>query len=53
MGTTFIEDSVVSGKENATLIISASNSKDTTTANYICDGTADESEINSAIGELP
>lgn len=32
-----------------TKVVAASNSKDTTNADYICDGTADEVEINAAL----
>lgn len=37
----------------ATLVVSASDSKDTTHADYYCDGTADQVQINQAIAALP
>lgn len=37
----------------ATLIVAASNSKDTTNADYVCDGVADQVQINQAITDLP
>lgn len=37
----------------ATFVIAAVDSKDTTNADYICDGTADNVEINTAIAALP
>lgn len=37
----------------ATLVVAASDSKNTTDADKTCDGSADETEINAAIGELP
>ena len=37
----------------ATIIVAASNSKDTTNADYFCDGVADEVQINQAITDLP
>ncbi len=36
-----------------TLIVAASNSLDTTNADYVCDGVADEVQINQAINDLP
>jgi len=38
---------------SATLVIASSTSKDTTNADYICDGTADQTEIESAMNALP
>lgn len=38
---------------SATLIVAASDSLDTTNADYVCDGTADEVQINEAIDALP
>jgi parallel beta-helix repeat protein len=40
-------------KREATLIIAASDSNDTDRADYVCDGTADQTEINNAISSLP
>jgi len=37
----------------ATLVVAASDSKDPTRADYQCDGTADQAEINAAISALP
>ncbi len=37
----------------ATKVVAASNAQDTTNADYVCDGTADQTEINTAIGALP
>jgi len=37
----------------ATIVVAASNAKDTVNADYVCDGTADEAEINAAINALP
>lgn len=37
----------------ATLVVAASDSKDTTNADYVCDGTADDVQINAAIAALP
>jgi len=37
----------------ATLVVAASNSRLTTTADYVCDGTGDQTEINNAISALP
>lgn len=37
----------------ATLVVAASDSKDTSRADYICPGASDESKINEAIGDLP
>jgi len=39
-------------RRTSTKIIAASNSLDTRRVDYKCDGTADESEIESAIGGL-
>jgi len=36
-----------------TLVVAASDAKDTVNADYICDGTADESEIETALSALP
>lgn len=41
------------GMRAATLVVAASDSKDTTNADYVCDGTDDEVEINQAISDLP
>ena len=43
------------GRRSATLVIAASDSKDTDVASsdYQCDGTADEVQINAAIAALP
>jgi hypothetical protein len=38
--------------KSVTLIVAAADSK-FAYADYVCDGTADESEINTAIGALP
>lgn len=43
----------ISGSRAATYIVAASNSVHKETADYICDGTADEVEINAAIAALP
>lgn len=43
----------ISGQRAATYIVAASNSVHKETADYICDGTADEVEINAAIAALP
>ena len=40
-------------KVPATLIVAASDSKDTSRADYVCDGTDDQEEINQAISDLP
>ena len=37
----------------ATLVVAASDSKDSSRADYHCDGTADEVEINAALNVLP
>ena len=42
----------VAGLRAATKIVAASNSLDTTSADYVCDGENDQGEINSAIGAL-
>ena len=55
-GETGLEFSTVSGGsavEGATLVVAASDSKDTSRADYVCDGTNDEYEIETAIGALP
>jgi hypothetical protein len=41
------------GASASTLVIAASNSPDKSTANYICDGVADQVQINAAIEALP
>ncbi|MBA7593130.1 hypothetical protein ES703_00047 [subsurface metagenome] len=38
---------------SATLVVSASDSKDTRNVDYVCDGTDDQVEINAAIAALP
>ena len=38
---------------SATLVVAASDSRITTTADYVCDGTADQVQINDAITALP
>lgn len=38
---------------SATLVIAASDSKDVTNADYICDGVADDVQINAALAALP
>ncbi len=38
---------------SSTLVVAASDSLDTTNADYVCDGTADEVQINQAISDLP
>jgi len=40
-------------KSVATIVVAASNSKNKEKADYVCDGTADEEEINAAINALP
>jgi parallel beta-helix repeat protein len=40
-------------RRTATLIVAASDSKDKSRADYVCDGTADQAEINQAINDLP
>jgi len=40
-------------KTVATIVVAASNSKNKEKADYVCDGTADEEEINAAINALP
>ena len=54
-GTTLIGGTPAGGasKTPVTLIVAASNSKDSTRADYVCDGVADQVEINTAIGALP
>jgi len=37
----------------ATFVVAASDSEDLTRADYVCDGTADEVQINAAIAALP
>lgn len=37
----------------ATFVVAASDANDTTNADYFCDGTADEVQINQAISDLP
>ena len=37
----------------ATLVVAASDSKDTNRADYQCDGTSDQNEINNALAALP
>ena len=44
---------VVGGKRTATKIVAANDSLDKTLADYVCDGTADQEEINAAINALP
>ncbi|MFC1658223.1 right-handed parallel beta-helix repeat-containing protein [Candidatus Omnitrophota bacterium] len=39
-------------KTGPTMIVAASNSKDTTRADYVCDGTSDEEQIENAIQDL-
>jgi len=41
------------GKDAATIIVAASDSKNKYKADYICDGTADEVQIQAAIDDLP
>lgn len=41
------------GLRSATRIVAAYNSKDTVNADYVCDGTNDDVEINAAIDSLP
>jgi parallel beta-helix repeat protein len=41
------------GKRTATRIVAANNSLDKTGADYVCDGVADQVEINQAINDLP
>lgn len=38
--------------ESATIVVAASNSVDTSRADYVCDGTDDEVEINQAVDDL-
>lgn len=40
-------------RSTATLIVAASDSKHSEWTDYICDGTADQTEINNAINALP
>jgi parallel beta-helix repeat protein len=40
-------------KNNTTLIVAASDSLDTTRADYVCDGIDDQEQINAAIAALP
>lgn len=51
------DDHVVSSdqlpKHSVTFIVAASDSNDTGRADYVCDGTADEVQINQAINALP
>jgi parallel beta-helix repeat protein len=42
-----------SGKRTATIIVAANDSLDKTRADYVCDGIADQEEINNAINALP
>jgi parallel beta-helix repeat protein len=44
---------VVGGKRTATKIVAANDSLDKTGADYVCDGVADQVEINQAINDLP
>jgi parallel beta-helix repeat protein len=44
---------IVSGKRTATKIVAASDSLDKSRADYVCDGVADQDEINAAINALP
>ena len=37
----------------ATIVVAAANSKDSSSADYVCDGTDDQKEIQSAIDALP
>ena len=41
------------GRRTATKIVAANDSLDKTMADYVCDGTADQEEINAAINALP
>jgi parallel beta-helix repeat protein len=41
------------GKRTATRIVAANDSLDKTGADYVCDGIADQEEINQAINDLP
>jgi len=40
-------------KRSTTLIVAANDSKDKTRADYVCDGSADQVQINTAITDLP
>lgn len=44
---------ITSYARSATIVVAASNSKDTTNADYICTGTNDHTTINTAIAALP
>ena len=41
------------GANAATIVVAASDSKNTASADYICTGTADQNQINAAIAALP
>jgi parallel beta-helix repeat protein len=43
---------IISGKRTATKIVAANDSLDKSRADYVCDGNADEVEINQAITDL-
>jgi parallel beta-helix repeat protein len=40
-------------RRSATIIVAANDSKDKTSADYVCDGVNDQVEINAAINDLP
>jgi len=44
---------ITSYSKAATVVVAASNSKDTSNADYVCDGTDDDVEIQAAIDSLP
>ena len=44
--------SAVNSPREATIVVAASNSRDTTRADYVCDGTDDQVEINAAINQV-
>lgn len=48
-----VVDDASKPKNSTTLIVAASNSLDTTRADYVCDGVDDQDEINQAISDLP
>jgi len=52
-GNSWKELGGASGKRTATIIVAANDSLDKTRADYVCDGIADQEEINNAINALP
>ena len=54
-GITFPDATVQATRaiRSATLVVAASDAHSKAQADYVCDGTADENEINTALGNLP